>query len=115
MVPRLRDSLALASSGRGSAIHTTQGPFPSPKTRDTKDAFSALFIASKPPIMNFIPQEKDAKLVCSWLAVSFGVSDAKYHWAYSREMIRQAKRAAKGLTTIEGVINSKDDVEPVWF
>ena len=65
--------------------------------------------------MSFIPQEKDAKLVCSWLAVSFGVSDAKYHWAYSREMIRQAKRAAKGLTTIEGVINSKDDVEPVWF
>ena len=73
----------------------------------------------KPAKLEFIhlhiTQEKDAKLVCSWLAVAFGVSDAKYHWAYSREMIRQAKRAAKGLATIEGVINSKDDVEPVWF
>ena len=47
--------------------------------------------------------------MCSWVAESFGVSDAEYHLAYSREMIRQARMAAKGLTAYA------DDIEPVWF
>jgi hypothetical protein len=58
----------------------------------------------------------DAERICSWLSVSFGVIDESYHRAYSREVIRQARRAAKGLSTIEGVlISSKEDVVPVWF
>ena len=48
-------------------------------------------------------------MVSSWVAESFGVSDTEYHKAYSREMIRQARMAAKGLTPFE------EDIEPVWF
>ncbi len=50
------------------------------------------------------------------MSAAFGVVDEEYHRAYSRECIRQARRAAKGLETIEGLASdNKEDVGPVWF
>ena len=53
--------------------------------------------------------EKKIKLVCKWVAMSYGEEDAEYHKAYSREIIRQAKRppSSSAISTLKST--------PSWF
>ena len=57
-------------------------------------------------------EKKDKDLICKWIAVSYGQFDEGYHSAYSREVIRQSRRAGQGQ---QGEGQKKGQKDPVWF
>ena len=71
---------------------TSQSASRAPSRRSSFLEQASGLTADKTSVKSLVGEEsEDQKIVCSWIATSYGEVTKEYHEAYSREILRQIK------------------------